>query len=147
MAAVTLDGAALARRMREDLHPQVAAFTAKAGRAPGLALVLVCVGVFAALWLNDPAHRPADTWRPGQHPELPTITPTPYPTLIGNAWLTNEPGQEMETDWNRAARACRAEDGEALYIVQTVTRRGIRYHLAEAYPGCKGWLPDYLIRR
>lgn len=113
----------------------------------GLALVLVCVGVFAALWLNDPAHRPADTWRPGQHPELPTITPTPYPTLIGNAWLTNEPGQEMETDWNRAARACRAEDGEALYIVQTVTRRGIRYHLAEAYPGCKGWLPDYLIRR
>ncbi|BCS33847.1 bifunctional protein FolD [Luteitalea sp. TBR-22] len=41
MAAVTLDGAALARRMREDLQPEVAAFTARAGRPPGLALVLV----------------------------------------------------------------------------------------------------------
>lgn len=41
MSARTLDGAALARQMREDLLPQVQAFTARAGRPPGLALVLV----------------------------------------------------------------------------------------------------------
>lgn len=41
MAARLLDGAGLARRMREDLQPQVQAFTARAGRPPGLALVLV----------------------------------------------------------------------------------------------------------
>ncbi len=41
MPARILDGAALARAMREDLQPQVQAFTARAGRPPGLALVLV----------------------------------------------------------------------------------------------------------
>ncbi len=41
MPARVLDGAALARRMREDLQPQVQAFTSRAGRPPGLALVLV----------------------------------------------------------------------------------------------------------
>ncbi len=41
MTARTLDGAALARQMKEDLQPLVQAFTAAAGRPPGLALVLV----------------------------------------------------------------------------------------------------------
>ncbi len=41
MSARFLDGAALARRMREDLQPRVQAFTTQAGRPPGLALVLV----------------------------------------------------------------------------------------------------------
>lgn len=41
MAAVTLDGAALARRIREGLVAQVQAFTQRSGRPPGLALVLV----------------------------------------------------------------------------------------------------------
>lgn len=41
MPAHVLDGAALGRRMREDLQPQVQAFTTRAGRPPGLALVLV----------------------------------------------------------------------------------------------------------
>jgi methylenetetrahydrofolate dehydrogenase (NADP+) / methenyltetrahydrofolate cyclohydrolase len=41
MAAVTLDGAALARRIREGLVSQVQAFSQRAGRPPGLALVLV----------------------------------------------------------------------------------------------------------
>ncbi len=40
MPARLLDGAALARRIRETLQPQVRAFAAVAGRAPGLALVL-----------------------------------------------------------------------------------------------------------
>ena len=41
MPARVLDGAALSRRMREDLQPLVRAFTNRAGRPPGLALVLV----------------------------------------------------------------------------------------------------------
>ena len=41
MAAVMLDGATLARRIREGLAAQVQAFTQRAGRPPGLALVLV----------------------------------------------------------------------------------------------------------
>ena len=41
MAAVTLDGAALARRIRAGLVAQVQTFTQRAGRPPGLALVLV----------------------------------------------------------------------------------------------------------
>lgn len=41
MAARMLDGQALAARMQEELMPQVAAFTAKHDRPPGLAIVLV----------------------------------------------------------------------------------------------------------
>ena len=41
MAARLLDGAGLARTMRADLQPHVHAFTARVGRPPGLALVLV----------------------------------------------------------------------------------------------------------
>jgi len=41
MPARVLDGATFARDMREGLRPQVEAFTARAGRPPGLALVLV----------------------------------------------------------------------------------------------------------
>jgi methylenetetrahydrofolate dehydrogenase (NADP+)/methenyltetrahydrofolate cyclohydrolase len=40
VTARNLDGAALARTIREDLQPQVQTFTARAGRPPGLALVL-----------------------------------------------------------------------------------------------------------
>ncbi|MGH9347084.1 MAG: bifunctional 5,10-methylenetetrahydrofolate dehydrogenase/5,10-methenyltetrahydrofolate cyclohydrolase [Vicinamibacterales bacterium] len=41
MAARRLDGQALARRMREELTPRVAAFTRQHGRPPGLGIVLV----------------------------------------------------------------------------------------------------------
>ena len=41
MAARLLDGAGLARTMRADLQPHVHEFTARVGRPPGLALVLV----------------------------------------------------------------------------------------------------------
>ena len=46
MSARVLDGQALARRMQDELRPQVAAFTARHGRPPGLGIVLVG---------NDPA--------------------------------------------------------------------------------------------
>jgi methylenetetrahydrofolate dehydrogenase (NADP+)/methenyltetrahydrofolate cyclohydrolase len=41
MSARILDGAALAATLREELRPRVAAFTARAGRPPGLGIVLV----------------------------------------------------------------------------------------------------------
>lgn len=46
MAARVLDGQALAKRMREELAPDVAAFTRRYGRPPGLGIVLAG---------NDPA--------------------------------------------------------------------------------------------
>jgi len=41
MAARVLDGVAVARQIRAEVAPAVAAFTAKAGRPPGLGIVLV----------------------------------------------------------------------------------------------------------
>ena len=41
MSARLLDGQALARRLQEELRPDVAAFTARRGRPPGLGIVLV----------------------------------------------------------------------------------------------------------
>ena len=41
MSARILDGAAVAAAIREELKPRVAAFTARAGRPPGLGIVLV----------------------------------------------------------------------------------------------------------
>lgn len=41
MSAILLDGTAIARQIRLELRPAVDAFTTRAGRAPGLALVLV----------------------------------------------------------------------------------------------------------
>jgi methylenetetrahydrofolate dehydrogenase (NADP+)/methenyltetrahydrofolate cyclohydrolase len=41
MAARVLDGAAVARQIREELKPAVEAFTARAGRPPGLGIVVV----------------------------------------------------------------------------------------------------------
>ena len=41
MTARLLDGLALAGRMQEEIKPEVAAFTARHGRPPGLAIVLV----------------------------------------------------------------------------------------------------------
>ena len=41
MTARTLDGQALAKRMQEEIRPEVAAFTAQHGRPPGLGIVLV----------------------------------------------------------------------------------------------------------
>jgi methylenetetrahydrofolate dehydrogenase (NADP+) / methenyltetrahydrofolate cyclohydrolase len=41
MAARTLDGTAVARQIRDELGPAVQAFTARAGRPPGLGIILV----------------------------------------------------------------------------------------------------------
>src|SRR5687767_11263188 len=41
MTARVLDGQALARRMQDEIQPQVAAFAGRHGRPPGLGIVLV----------------------------------------------------------------------------------------------------------
>ena len=41
MAARVLDGVAIGKQIREEVAPAVASFTAKAGRPPGLGIVLV----------------------------------------------------------------------------------------------------------
>ena len=41
MPARMLDGAAVARQIRAEVSPAVAAFTRRAGRPPGLGIVLV----------------------------------------------------------------------------------------------------------
>jgi methylenetetrahydrofolate dehydrogenase (NADP+)/methenyltetrahydrofolate cyclohydrolase len=41
MSARVLDGQALARRLQDEIRPEVAAFTAQRGRPPGLGIVLV----------------------------------------------------------------------------------------------------------
>ena len=53
MAARVLDGTAVARAIRQELAPDVAAFTARAGRPPGLALVLVGDDPASHLYVNS----------------------------------------------------------------------------------------------
>ena len=48
-----LDGAAVAHAIRQELAPDVAAFTARAGRPPGLALVLVGDDPASHLYVNS----------------------------------------------------------------------------------------------
>ena len=44
MSARLLNGTEIASRIRDELKPRVAAFTARAGRPPGLGIVLVGSG-------------------------------------------------------------------------------------------------------
>jgi methylenetetrahydrofolate dehydrogenase (NADP+) / methenyltetrahydrofolate cyclohydrolase len=53
VAARLLDGTAVAQAIRQELAPDVAAFTARAGRPPGLALVLVGDDPASHLYVNS----------------------------------------------------------------------------------------------
>ena len=53
MAARVLDGAAVANAIRAELVPAVAAFTAQAGRPPGLAIVLVGDDPASAIYVRN----------------------------------------------------------------------------------------------
>jgi methylenetetrahydrofolate dehydrogenase (NADP+)/methenyltetrahydrofolate cyclohydrolase len=53
VAARLLDGTAVAQAIRQELAPDVAAFTARAGRPPGLALVLVGEDPASHLYVNS----------------------------------------------------------------------------------------------
>ena len=53
VAARVLDGTAVAQAIRQELAADVAAFTARAGRPPGLALVLVGDDPASHLYVNS----------------------------------------------------------------------------------------------
>ena len=53
MAARILDGKAVAEEIRAEVAPTVAAFAAKAGRPPGLGIVLVGVALFLAVEVSS----------------------------------------------------------------------------------------------
>jgi methylenetetrahydrofolate dehydrogenase (NADP+)/methenyltetrahydrofolate cyclohydrolase len=52
-SAKRLDGAAVAAAIREELRPAATAFAAKAGRPPGLALVLVGDDPASAIYVRS----------------------------------------------------------------------------------------------
>ena len=60
MAARILDGAAVAARIREELRPAVADFTARAGRAPGLGVVLAGEHAASEIYVSSKLKAAAD---------------------------------------------------------------------------------------
>jgi len=60
MAARMLDGAAVANEIRAELEPLVAAFTARAGRPPGLGIVLVGDDPASAIYVRNKLRFGAD---------------------------------------------------------------------------------------
>ena len=60
MTARLLDGAALAKRIQEEIKPQVAAFVAAQGRSPGLAIVLVGQNPASEVYVRNKLHAGRD---------------------------------------------------------------------------------------
>lgn len=60
MSARLLDGAAVAARIREELRPRTAAFTARAGRPPGLGIVLVGTDPPSEIYVRNKLKAAAD---------------------------------------------------------------------------------------
>jgi len=74
-AARRLDGAAVAAAIREELKPAVAAFASKAGRPPGLALVLVGDDPASAIYVRSKETSAADSGIAVRAHRLPSTTP------------------------------------------------------------------------
>ena len=53
MPARLLDGAAVAQAIRAETRPAIDAFTVRAGRPPGLGIVLVGAGAFLVLYSKE----------------------------------------------------------------------------------------------
>ena len=60
MTARVLDGQALARKMQEEIRPEVAAFTAQHGRPPGLGIVLVGENLASEIYVRNKLKTAAD---------------------------------------------------------------------------------------
>jgi methylenetetrahydrofolate dehydrogenase (NADP+)/methenyltetrahydrofolate cyclohydrolase len=60
MAARLLDGAAVAREIRDEVRPAVAAFTGRAGRPPGLGIVLVGEDPASEIYVRNKLKSAAD---------------------------------------------------------------------------------------
>ncbi|MEQ1869404.1 MAG: bifunctional 5,10-methylenetetrahydrofolate dehydrogenase/5,10-methenyltetrahydrofolate cyclohydrolase [Vicinamibacterales bacterium] len=81
MTATRLDGTAIAQQIRADLRAPVAAFTARAGRAPGLALVLVGDDPGSHLYVTSKLKSAAES---GLHADIHRLgASTPLDDLIG----------------------------------------------------------------
>jgi methylenetetrahydrofolate dehydrogenase (NADP+) / methenyltetrahydrofolate cyclohydrolase len=74
-SARTLDGAALAAALRDELRPAVAAYAATAGRPPGLALVLVGDDPASAIYVRSKEKSAAESGIAVQVHRLPASTP------------------------------------------------------------------------
>ncbi|HUF25101.1 MAG TPA: bifunctional 5,10-methylenetetrahydrofolate dehydrogenase/5,10-methenyltetrahydrofolate cyclohydrolase [Vicinamibacterales bacterium] len=74
-SARRLDGAALAAQIREELKPAAAAFAARAGRPPGLALVLVGDDPASAIYVRSKEASAAESGIAVQVHRLPASTP------------------------------------------------------------------------
>ena len=66
-----LDGAAIANQIREELRSDVAAFTARAGRPPGLGIVLVGDDPASHLYVNAKLKSAAETGLHADCSQLP----------------------------------------------------------------------------
>jgi methylenetetrahydrofolate dehydrogenase (NADP+)/methenyltetrahydrofolate cyclohydrolase len=86
MSARVLDGNAVAAQIREELRPLVAAFTARAGRAPGLGIVLVGDDPASHVYVRNKIRSGMDV---GFHVDLRQLpATTSLEALLGEvAWL------------------------------------------------------------
>ena len=74
MAARRLDGTAVADQIRQELRPRVAAFTAKAGRPPGLGIILVGDDPASDIYVTSKTKSAGDTGLRADLERLPPST-------------------------------------------------------------------------
>jgi len=74
MGARVLDGAAVAKQIREELKPSVEAFTAKAGRPPGLGIILVGDDPASHVYVSSKLKSAQDTGLRADLERLPAST-------------------------------------------------------------------------
>ena len=74
MAARKLDGTAVADQIRQELRPRVAAFTAKAGRPPGLGIILVGDDPASDIYVSSKTKSAGDTGLRADLERLPSST-------------------------------------------------------------------------
>jgi methylenetetrahydrofolate dehydrogenase (NADP+)/methenyltetrahydrofolate cyclohydrolase len=74
MAARKLDGTAVAQQIREELRPRVAAFTARAGRPPGLGIILVGDDPASDIYVTSKTKSAGDTGLRADLERLPSST-------------------------------------------------------------------------
>ena len=77
MAARVLDGAAVANAIRAEVAPAVAAFTARAGRPPGLGIVLVGDDPASAIYVRNKLKSGAEAGLRTDLEQMPATTTLP----------------------------------------------------------------------
>src|SRR5439155_4722421 len=77
MAARVLDGTAVAAAIRAEVAPAVAAFTARAGRPPGLGIVLVGDDPASAIYVRNKLKSGAEAGLRTELEQMPATTTLP----------------------------------------------------------------------